>query len=528
MCYLEKALVQIRGGEAVIAVQGVDSHVLIREFGQSDPSGREPPRPVLAWDATDGFRACSDDAGLDELPEGVDLIDALVFARNYRGAAIFLYDCDPQTIADTDGVARKRLKELYDRSASNPDRLVVVLSSGPLTPSLIGKIPWIGDAPDLATAAEPPRAAVPSGRARWPFGRLAGFDTEEWRARLEAMRPDEVDEIIKADAHREPLERVIELRKTLRARFARKDSIIDGVCAAMLAQVPAVLIGPPGTAKSNIIRCFCEGLGLTSRADDADERAERRHYFEYLLTRYTTPEEIFGPIHVQDLIDRQIYRRVTAGYLPEAQVAFLDEIFKASSAILNTLLTILNDRLFYNAGRAHRVPLIMVFAASNEAPVDEALLALYDRFPLRLNCAAVEDESIGQLLHLSWEQAYDRQFSPGHAAIPQTACTNDFRLLNHVMRISFGGRGLRDSRRLTTFDATAEFIRSFRSLRGDYAISDRTLGLLMAVARAQALLSGKAGITVEELDVFRHVAWDPGGTGDLDRMVGTLKRGARL
>jgi MoxR-like ATPase len=357
------------------------------------------------------------------------------------------------------------------------------------------------------------------------------FDTLEWEERLDKLTPEKVEQLVTTGAYRDPLERVRELRTTLKGRFAQKDAIIDAICAAAIAQVPTVLIGPPGTAKSNVIRCYCEGLGLTahhhSESADGNGAARGRGYFEYLLTRYTTPEEIFGPIHVQDLIDRQTYRRVTAGYLPQAQIAFLDEIFKASSAILNTLLTLLNERIFYNAGKAERVPLMMIFAASNEAPADENLQALYDRFPLRLNCPSVPDGQVGELLDSAWQQAYDRQFSAQQISVRQCACANDLRLLRHVIRVRFGGRKPSERGR-SAFDFEQEFLRFFRSLRHDYAISDRTSALLLAYCRAQALLNNQTEMTPAELDVFKHIAWDESGTGELDRLVANMKRGIRL
>ena len=117
-------------------------------------------------------------------------------------------------------------------------------------------------------------------------------------------------------------------------------------------------------------------------ADELCRRIEGANYFQWLLTRFTTPEEIFGAVSLKAL-EQDDYRRVTSRKLPEAQIAFLDEIFKANSSILNAILTLINERLFHNGKEIARVPLADPFGASNELPEEEELTALYDRFLFR-------------------------------------------------------------------------------------------------------------------------------------------------
>ncbi len=155
---------------------------------------------------------------------------------------------------------------------------------------------------------------------------------------------------------------------------------------AALAGEHVLLIGPPGTAKSAMAR------RLHRAFDDAP-------YFERLLTRFSTPEELFGPLSLKAL-EHDRYERLTAGYLPTAGIAFLDEVFKANSAILNALLTLLNEREFDNGTGRARTPLVSVIGASNEVPADEALHAFYDRFLLRVPVAAVSDGAFEALLRL--------------------------------------------------------------------------------------------------------------------------------
>jgi len=166
--------------------------------------------------------------------------------------------------------------------------------------------------------------------------------------------------------HRAALEGV---RASLKARFLERDEIIDGLLAAVLCRQHVLLLGPPGTAKSATVN---------ATVDSIDGAAA----FSWLLTKFTTPEEVFGPVSLQAL-KQDRFARMAAGKLPEAHVGFLDEVFKANSAILNSLLTLANERHFHNDGQVVPCPLITLVGASNELPGTEDLEALFDRFLLR-------------------------------------------------------------------------------------------------------------------------------------------------
>src|SRR4051812_31791932 len=159
-----------------------------------------------------------------------------------------------------------------------------------------------------------------------------------------------------------------QLRTDLTSRFPERESVIDGALCAVLASEHVLLLAPPGTAKSALVRALAQAFG--------------GRYFERLLTKFSTPEELFGPISLKALEQDQ-FSRVTTGKLPEVEFAFIDEVFKASSAILNTLLTLANERLFQNSGAPLRCPLVSLFGASNELPEGKELEALFDRFLLR-------------------------------------------------------------------------------------------------------------------------------------------------
>jgi len=163
---------------------------------------------------------------------------------------------------------------------------------------------------------------------------------------------------------------------------------------AALAGEHTLFVGPPGTAKSELAR------RLHTAFRDA-------RYFERLLTRFSVPEELFGPLSIQAL-EQDRYERHTAGFLPDASIAFIDEVFKANSAILNALLTLLNEREFDNGAGRQRCPLISVVGATNEVPEDEIGDAFFDRFLVRLPVAAVSQQNFGALL----EAGRGREWTP--------------------------------------------------------------------------------------------------------------------
>src|SRR3954466_12083127 len=187
------------------------------------------------------------------------------------------------------------------------------------------------------------------------------------------------------------IDAVLRLRREvldpLKTRFVARDEVIDLVGLAAVAGEHLFLYGPPGTAKSALIRAFA--------------RAVHGRYFEYLLTRFSEPNEIFGPIDIVALREG-VVATVTTGMLPEAEFVFLDELFNANSAILNNLLTGLNERVYRRGAETHRLPLLSLFSASNHLPEEEALRALFDRFLLRCHVKNLRADAMPQLLRAGW------------------------------------------------------------------------------------------------------------------------------
>src|SRR3954467_5973483 len=154
----------------------------------------------------------------------------------------------------------------------------------------------------------------------------------------------------------------------LRGRFVGRDEVIDLIALAVVAGEHLFLHGPPGAGKSALVRQFASAV--------------RGRYFEYLLTRFSEPNEVFGPVDLVKLREGTV-ATVTTGMLPEAEFAFLDELFNANSAILNNLLTVLNERVYRRGAEVHRLPPASLFAAAKPPPAQDALRALFDRFLLR-------------------------------------------------------------------------------------------------------------------------------------------------
>jgi MoxR-like ATPase len=162
-----------------------------------------------------------------------------------------------------------------------------------------------------------------------------------------------------------------------------KDIEIRILLLAAICGEHVLFVGPPGTAKSELGRRLSKVFKGT--------------FFERLLTRFTVPEELIGPLSIRAMEQDQYIRQIE-GYLPDSKIAFIDEIFRANSAILNTLLTILNERMFDNGNHRHRIPLICLVGASNELPESEELDALYDRFLFRRKVKYVSEKGLSELI----------------------------------------------------------------------------------------------------------------------------------
>lgn len=273
-------------------------------------------------------------------------------------------------------------------------------------------------------------------------------------------------------------ERLRQLANTLERQFLGKDEIIRLLMISVVAGEHCVLLGPPGTAKSALIRSLAELM--------------QAQYFEYLLTRFTEPNEIFGPVDIVAFREGT-YRRNTQGMLPEAEIVFLDEVFKANSAILNALLTLLNERKFTSGGKVMRCPLISVFAASNEVPGDETLNAIFDRFLLRVHSDNLDAYHFSELLQRGIQHEI-RQMS-GEASRPLLAA----RELADLGK-SFGGRMNFSDHFLSAYKGIVFQIRA-----EGISLSDRRVVKMLKLFAASAYLDGRSTTDPSDFFVLKHI-----------------------
>ncbi len=283
------------------------------------------------------------------------------------------------------------------------------------------------------------------------------------------------------------LEKLKKIRSGLKSRYFERDDVIDGAFCALLTGSHILLIGPPGTAKSQLANEICAKISGA-------------RYFQWLLTKFTTPEELFGAISLKGL-EHDEYRRVTSGKLPEAHIAFLDEVFKASSSILNTLLTIMNERVFYNGTEKVRIPLISLFGASNELPSEEdELEALYDRFLLRyavdyikedfrfLKMLNAENEIGEETVITSEELDYCRE-QAGGVKLP----SNILKLMARI-RKELAKKGI--------------------------IPSDRRYKQSVSLLKSRAYLEGRNEVSEDDLRFLENVLWrEPGGKAEIQSVI---------
>lgn len=266
-----------------------------------------------------------------------------------------------------------------------------------------------------------------------------------------------------------------DIKNALNAKFFEREEVVEAMLIALLSRQHMLMIGPAGTAKSAL-------------SVELANIVQGTQYFQWLLTRFSTPEELFGPLSLKDL-EQGVYKRNMASKMPEANLVFLDEIFKANSAILNSLLTLINERHFYNGESPVRVPLISVIGASNEYPEEgEGLEALFDRFLLRFEMDYIAEDTnfvsmmkgAGQdepMPSMTMDELVQLQFSMDKVAIPDEV----YETLSKIRK------ELRD-----------EGIRP----------SDRRFKQSLSVLQAKALIKQRQVVEVDDIVFLENALWE--------------------
>lgn len=288
---------------------------------------------------------------------------------------------------------------------------------------------------------------------------------------------------------------VTEVLEPLKSTFVGKDEIVDLMGVSLVAGENLFVLGPPGTAKSALVRELTHRLSGRS--------------FEYLLTRFTEPSELFGPFDIRKLRDGELVTN-TEGMLPEASLVFLDELLNANSAILNSLLTVLNERIFRRGRETRGLPTLMVVGASNRLPEDDALGALFDRFLLRVTCDNVAEERLSEVLSAGW------MLDVGTHEVAATVDIEAVRALHRCL-------GQVDLSLVRC--ALMELVVRLR--HAGIPISDRRAVKLQRLVAASAILCARTRAAISDLWVFRHI-WDTVEQQQVlaEVVAGTLKKAA--
>lgn len=286
-------------------------------------------------------------------------------------------------------------------------------------------------------------------------------------------------------------ERIQKLVKALSNGVYEREETIKLCLLAALAGESVFLLGPPGIAKSLIAKRLIQAF-------------DNSQFFDYLMTRFSTPEEVFGPLSIQELKDNGKYVRLVDGYLPTAQVVFLDEIWKAGPAILNTLLTVVNERTFKNGQDVLPVPMRLLVTASNELPEeDSGLEALFDRMLVRVFVNRIQEKQNFKAM-LMGEGPTVKELEPGLAITDEEyeswqQYIDEIHLSEEIFEKIYELKSMVEER--------AEAGEDFASEDSELYISDRRWKKSVRLLKASAFYNGRDAINPLDILLLQDCLW---------------------
>jgi len=313
---------------------------------------------------------------------------------------------------------------------------------------------------------------------------------------------------------RNMLDRFKQLLGEMNRGIYEKETELSLSLLAALAGESIILLGPPGVAKSMVAR------QLKTAFRDAQS-------FEYLMSRFSTPDEIFGPVSIQKLKTSDTYERAVEGYLPTADVVFLDEIWKAGPAIQNTLLTVINEKIFRNGNREMHLPLKLLVAASNELPAKgEGLEALWDRFVIRIESRPIKLEKNFRAMLLEAHADFSRSTRVlGHADFADNADFSDLKITAEEYA-EWAERIDKIGVKIEVLDAISAIRKSLRAVNVDEAaerrniyVSDRRWKNIVRLLRTSAFMQDREEVEICDLLPIYHCLWQEPEERDAIRTI---------
>jgi len=271
-----------------------------------------------------------------------------------------------------------------------------------------------------------------------------------------------------------PAEKLLNTEQILSSHFIEREEEIHGLTLASISNTNMLLLGPPGTGKTLLVNSWSQLI-------------KNNTHFSWLLHKFLTPDELFGPVSLKGLKEEK-FKRNTTGKLPEATTCFLDEIYKCNAGSLNALLSLLNEKVFFNDDKAIKTPLMMAIGASNELPEEsDNLDALDDRFPLRYHVHPIQDAANkARLLEISIKIESDPTISLQDMQLARTEA----------------------GQVLITPDVVDHLITLVDCLKNEgIVVTDRTFRQTKFLLQAEAYLKGRETISIDDLEILKNVLW---------------------